>query len=152
MADLGTFDANTVEPTGAFELLPDGWYEAMIVESEMKPTAKKNGERLALTLQIVSGPYENRKLWDGLNLKNPSEKAVQIARRTLSAICRAVGVLTPKDSSELHNLPMLVKVGHGENENGEPWNEVNGYKAKEGPKPSLPPAAPPGGLAPWGKK
>jgi len=35
---------------------------------------------------------------------------VKIARAELSAVCRAVGVLTPRDSTELHNLPLVVRV------------------------------------------
>ena len=33
---------------------------------------------------------------------------MKIAHGELSAICRAVGVMQPKDSIELHNLPLLV--------------------------------------------
>jgi hypothetical protein len=51
--------------------------------------------------------HRNGVIWSRLNLDNP--KAVEIARRDLSAICRAVGVLTPGDSSELHDLPLVLE-------------------------------------------
>ena len=35
---------------------------------------------------------------------------MKIARAELSAICRAVGVLAPNDSTELHNLPLVIHV------------------------------------------
>lgn len=109
MADLNGFDANTVEPA-SFDVIPAGSYEAVITESEMKPTTT-GGEMLVLSLQILNGEHQNRKVWDRLNLKNKNDTAVQIAKGTLSSICRAVGVMTPKDSSELHNKPMLIKLG-----------------------------------------
>lgn len=131
----GWFNANEVEPNQAFDLIPDGWVEAVISESEKKPTAKGDGKYLKLTLTIVDERYPNRLLWDNLNLENPNQKTVQIARGTLSAICRATGVLVLRDpsGSELHNLPMLVKVGHEERNDrpGEWKNVVKGYKAKD---------------------
>lgn len=163
MANLGDFDASTVEPNQAFDLIPDGWIEAMIVESETKATAAGTGEYLKLKLAILDTRYPNRFLWDNLNLKNPNEKTVQIARGTLSAICRAVNVLKPRDSSQLHNLPMLIKVGHEvRKDTQEMQNKVKGYKAKEStvaptlsqaqsvPTPAPTPAA--AGSAPWTKK
>lgn len=132
MADLTKvfgeqFDANEVEPTGTFEALPAGEYEVAIIDSEMKATAKGNGEYLQLELEVVKGPHANRKLWDRLNLHNPNADAVKIARGTLSAICRAVGVLTPSDSSELYGRPLLAVVGQYEFE-GRLRNDVKGYK------------------------
>ena len=109
MADLHGFDANTVQPT-SFDVLPAGEYDAVIVASSMEPTSNGQGKYLKLELQVLNGPYQNRKLFDNLNLENANAKAVEIARGTLSAVCRAVGVLTPKDSSELHDKPMRVKV------------------------------------------
>ncbi len=80
----------------SFDVVPAGEYEAVITDSEMKSTLAGTGRYLNLTLQILNGPCQNRKVFDKLNLDNPSDKAVQIARGTLSAICRAVGVLTPR--------------------------------------------------------
>ena len=54
--------------------------------------------------------FKGRNLWARLNLDNPNEIAVKIARAELSALCRAVGVLEPKDSVELHNLPLVISV------------------------------------------
>ena len=35
---------------------------------------------------------------------------MQIAKAELSAICRAVGVLAPNDSTDLHDLPLVIHV------------------------------------------
>ena len=159
----GGFDANQVEPNGVFEAVPVDWYEVMIVESETKPTKAEDGHYLELKQQIVSGPFEGRFLWDRLNLDNPSPQAVQIARGTLSSICRSVGVLTPKDSQELHNLPMLARVTQ-KMYDGEMRNEIKGYKAKgavekapqlsqaQAQAPAKAPATATKKAAPWGAK
>ena len=130
MANLSGFNAAEVEPNVGFELVPSGDYEAVIVASEMKPT-KKGGEYLDFMLQIINGPHQNRKLFDKLNLVNVNPTAVTIAKGTLSAICRAVDILTPNDSSDLHNKPVRVSVGIRKREdNGEMENHIKSYKAR----------------------
>jgi hypothetical protein len=132
MADLRGFDANTVEPSAEFDPLPPGKYLAIIVETDLKPTQSGNGNYLELTFEILEGQYKGRKVWARLNLDNPSEQAVKIARSELSAICRAVGVMTPNDSVELHNLPLVITVRcKKRKDTGEIANEVKGYEKKE---------------------
>jgi hypothetical protein len=130
MGNLSGFDANTVEPN-QFDVIPAGEYEATIVKSQMKPTKDGQGSYLELELQVLNGQYQNRKLFDRLNLKNASAKAVQIAQGTLSAICRSVGVLTPNDSSELHNKPLRVKVKVTKDEQYGDKNEIVAYKPRQ---------------------
>lgn len=132
MADLNGFDARTVEPNTAFEAIPVGKYIAAITESEMKPTKAGTGSYLQLTFTVLDGDYKNRVLWARLNLHNPNATAVKIARSELSAICQAVGVLSPKDSAELHNLPLVITVKLKKREDtGDLTNEIKGYASKE---------------------
>jgi len=131
MANLNGFDANQVEPTTSFEPIPAGRYLAAITESEMKPTKSGNGNYLQLTFTIVQGEHKNRVLWARLNLNNPNATAVKIARGELSAICRAVGVMQPKDSVELHNIPLVIVVKLKKRQDtGELTNEIKGYESK----------------------
>lgn len=131
MANLGTFNANEVEPTTSFEPLPAGKYLAAITESEMKPTKSGGGSYLQLTFTILDGEYKNRVVWARLNLNNPNATAVKIARSELSAICHAVGVMQPRDSVELHNLPLLITVKCKKREDtGELTNELKGFEPK----------------------
>lgn len=132
MADLNGFNASNVEPNADFDPIPAGKYLAVITASEMKPTKNNNGHFLELTFQVIEGQYKNRLLWSRLNLDNPSPQAVQIARGELSAICRAIGVMQPKDSAELHNLPLMVTVKCKNREDtGDVVNEIKGYAKKE---------------------
>ena len=132
MANLTGFDANNVDPATDFEPIPAGKYVAIITDSEMKPTKSGSGHYLELTFQVIDGPFKNRLLWSRLNLDNPNAQAVQIAQGELSAICRAIGVMQPKDSIELHNLPLLITVKCKKREDtGDVTNEIRGYAKKE---------------------
>lgn len=139
------FDARTVEPQAKPDPIPAGMYEAVIIDSEWKATKAGTGKYLNLTFEIAEHhhPYGRRKVWARLNLENRSDEAVGIARAQLSAICRAVNVLTPKDSSELHNRPLLVKVVLKPDDSGGLQNEIKGFE----PRKQAPPAAP---VVPYG--
>ena len=131
MATLN-FNANEVEPNVPFEPLPAGNYLAEITASEMKATKSGNGSYLELEFTVVDGPHKGQKTWDRLCLDHPNPKTVRIARGSLSAICRAVGTLQPMDSTELHNLPLIVKVKcKTRDDNGEITNEIKGYAKRE---------------------
>ena len=144
MANIGNFNANEVEPTVAFEPLPAGKYLAAITASEVKNTKKGDGNYLELEFTVLEGPCKGRKVWDRLCINHPKDVTQKIARGNLSAICRAVGVMQPKDSVELHNLPLVITIKCKKREdNGELANEVKGYAKKNSPPPqaaSNPPA------------
>ena len=132
MADLGSFNANNVDPASDFEPIPAGKYLAVIAASEMKQTKNGDGHYLELQFQLVDGPYKNRILWSRLNLENPNPLAVQIARGQLSAICRSVGVMQPRDSVELHGLPLVITVKcKTRDDTGDITNEIRGYARKD---------------------
>lgn len=132
MVSLGNFDANQVEPSTTFDPIPAGKYLAAIVNSEMKATKAGTGQYLELTFQVVDGQFKGRQLWARLNLNNSNQQTVKIARGELSAICRAVGIMTPNDSAELHNLPLIIAVRcKKRTDTGEIVNEVRGYAKRE---------------------
>lgn len=154
MASLAGFNAAEVAPND-FGTIPPGEYEACIVASEMKTTKNGDGQYLNLEIQIISGQYQNRKLFEKLNLVNKSEQTVQIAKGTLSSICRAVGIMTPNDSSDLHNKPFRISVGTKKSDyNGDMENKIKGFKPRSaGPAPAnstLSSSTPAGGM-PWNK-
>lgn len=136
MAQLN-FDATQVEPTQAFELLPAGTYAAFITESDFTPTKNGSGSYLKLKFQIIEGDHTGRVLFTNLNLDNPNKTAVEIAQRDLSAICHAVGVLQASDSQQLHDRPMMIKIGIQPARNGyEASNQIKGYEAYGSPTPA----------------
>src|SRR4051794_7312129 len=111
MAFLGsTFDATQVEPNTAFEVIPAGKYHVQIVKSEMRDTKSGNGQFLWMELSIMDGPHANKRLFERLNLVNQNEQAVEIAQRTLSAICHATGQMSVSDSEQLHHRSLIASV------------------------------------------
>jgi hypothetical protein len=124
------FNAANVKPREDAEVLPPGDYVAMITNSEMRETKDGSGQYLWLEMDITEGEHQGRKIWDRLNLVNRNAKAVEIAERTLSSICHAVGKLNVQDSEELHGCTLVakIKVRPGQGDYG-PSNEVANYRA-----------------------
>jgi hypothetical protein len=151
MASLNNFDANSVDPSVALDPIPAGRYIAAITDSEMKPTKAGGGNYLQLTFQILEGEHTGRLVWARLNLENANPTTVKIARAELSAVCRAVNVLRPRDSVELHNIPVEIRVGlKKRDDNGEFANVIKSYAGK-GVNGGVGPGGPvsPGGTPPW---
>ena len=146
---LDGFNASEVEPQGTFEVIPAGRYVAVIIESVTKENSAKTGSFLEMVFQIIEGPNEGRKLWARLNLKHPNETAVKIARAQLSSICRATGKMTPRDSAELHDIPLVIAVRVQKREDtGDMTNDISGYFKKEEGQAAASPQAQ-GKKAPW---
>ena len=130
--NLAGFDATNVKPDVGFDPIPEGKYPCAIVASAFESTKDGTGQMLKLELEVVDGQHKGRKVFARLNLKNKSDEAVRIAQAQLSAICHALGILKPKDSSELHNRPMLVTIKLRKREdNGELVNEVKAFAKLE---------------------
>lgn len=157
------FDASTVAPSEAREVIPAGKYLAQIISSEMRDTKAGDGSYLAMELEILDGEHQGRKLFERLNLNNPNATAVEIAHRTLSAICHATGQMQVADSEQLHFKPLVatVKVRPPRGEYG-PSNEIGGYAPASGAAPravtpaakpaaSATAAAKPAGSMPWNR-
>jgi hypothetical protein len=154
------FDATGIEPTTGYDVLPAGKYRAQIVESEMRVTRNGMGQFLWLMLDIIEGQYQGRKLFDQLNLVNSNPQTVEIAQRTLSAICHATGKLQVNDSIDLHLVPMTIQVGVKPPKDGYSEKNTIRYLVPEktapaapayqaAPAATQPPAAP--AAAPWNR-
>jgi len=101
------------EDPQSFDDLPAGEYAVMIVGSEQKDTADRTGQFISLEHLIIEGQFKGRKLFNNLNLWNRNETAVKMARGTLESICRAQSrIEAVGDTTELHNIPMIVKVSY----------------------------------------
>jgi len=154
-----SFDATSIEPTTAYELLPAGTYRAQIVESEMRVTKNGMGQFLWLMIDILEGEQQGRKIFDQLNLVNPNPTTVEIAQRTLSAICHATGRMHVSDSEELHLIPMTIQVkirppknGYGESNAIAYLPPDKGAASTARVAPSVSSAPPKMAAAPWNKK
>ena len=139
------FDATKYEPQRAFDLLPDGDYPVVIVRSDFKPNSKGTGRFIELEMAIQGGQYNNQRVFERLNVENPSQQTVDIANRTLTSICCVTGVLHLEDLQQLHNRPFVAivrQVPRGdqkhlpEEERGKS-NAVKGYRNADGSNPGF---------------
>ena len=156
MAQLN-FSAEGIDIRSNYEAIPAGDYESMVTASEMKSTKDGTGQYLELTVEIQSGQFQGRRLFDRLNLSNRNPKAVEIAQKQLAQLCHATGVLQVQDSQQLHNRPIVMKVAVRNDLERGPSNEIKGYKAKGTTQQAAPfqapraaaPAAPAAAPLPW---
>lgn len=126
--DLSKYDLKNAKAND-FDALPAGEYKVVVIEMKEKPTKDGGGVRMEVKLQVCSGQYQNRTLFDGLNVVNKSAQAQAIGRGQLKALCVACGKEDPKTTEELYGKPIIAKVKVGKDQNGNPRNEIAGYKA-----------------------
>lgn len=126
------------------ELVPPGRYRARIVASEMKTTTKGDGQYLQLTWSILGGDFDDKYVWQRLNIVNKSDRAQGIAKRQLKNLMNALNVDELDDSEQLHNQPIDIDVVIEKGTNGfSDKNDVKGFYANiPSPAPAPAPAAP----------
>ncbi len=121
------FDATQVKPLVEYAALPEGQYLVEITQSVSKETKAKDGNYLELEYTVLDGEQKGSLHWDRLCLEHPSAKAVKRANAALSAICYAIGVLSFRDTVELHHIPFLITVRNKTDDTGRTSAEVVGY-------------------------
>ena len=136
-----SFDAtgiDTSDDRGGFEPLPQGKYNAMVIESAVKDS-KAGGQYVELVCQVLDGKHINRKIWHRLNIVNDSPKAENIARKDLAVLMINLG-LPPQmvDTQELHGKPFVMGLKISQRDGYEPSNDVS----FTGPATNQPTAAP----------
>lgn len=139
------FNTDSVEKReNSYELLPAGWYTAQVTESEIVPLKSGNGQALKLTIEVLQDGYRGRKVWARLNVRHTNQQAESISQQQLRELCESIGLARFRDTTELHNKPMQIKVKIRKDETGqyEDQNEVNGFKPAAGGAAPMAAAAP----------
>ena len=136
-----SFDATGIDTSDdrGFEPLPQGKYNAMIIESTVKDTKAGTGQYLELVCQVLDGAHVNRKIWHRLNIVNPNPVAENIGRKDLAVLMSNLG-LPPQmgDTQELHGKPFVMGLKISQRDGYEPSNDVS----FTGPATNQPTAAP----------
>ena len=114
----------------SFEPLPAGDYQMQVIESDIKPT-RTGGEQLVLTLEVLSGPFANRRVWDRLNIKNQNADAQRIAQRALADLCLSVGVTSLRRTEDLHFKPFSARLTIKADKTGQ-YGPSNAVRYKSG--------------------
>ena len=136
-----SFDATGIDTSDdrGFEPLPQGKYNAMIIESTVKDTKAGTGKYIELVCQVLDGAHVNRKIWHRLNIVNPNPQAENIGRKDLAVLMSNLG-LPPQmgDTQELHGKPFVMGLKISQRDGYEPSNDVS----FTGPATNQPTAAP----------
>ena len=157
------FDAGQYEPDAGLAAIPAGTYAAHITNSDKRDNKNGSGWHLWYEFEVREGPYRGRKVFTRFNLGHSNPETVRIANAQHSALCRAVGKMRVTDTTQLHMLPVEIKVTHREaTEQYDASNDIRGYRAIGGGAGAVSPAAQAaqqqspagasGGEAPWGRK
>src|SRR5882672_704834 len=114
MVAITNFDATAIPPSQGGGAHPPGTFPFVIGNTYGQETKTKDGGMLVVQFTTQAGTILNY-----YNLFNPSEKAVEIAKKELSALCHATGVFKlgfeglPMDqwARELRNARGVIEVG-----------------------------------------
>jgi hypothetical protein len=115
-----------------FEPIPDGWYDATIVESSMKDTKAGTGEYIAVRYKIDGPSHQGRALFGNLNVKNPNPKAEEIGRQQLGEIMRAIGLVKVTNTDQLIGGQLSIKIVIKRDQQYGDGNDIKGFKAIAG--------------------
>ena len=150
--DFESFDLD-VEEKQQIDTLPEGWYDAMIENVEVRSTKSGTGAYFAVTYNIIGNNYANRKVWGNVTYKNPNATAENIGRKQLSKMSAAGGLTSlPSDTDELIGLTMSIKVGvTPATDQYAARNEVKDWKSSGGGSPLPKAQETKSNAAPWAK-
>jgi hypothetical protein len=114
-----------------FSLLPEDWYNAQIISSEIKPTKDGGGAYLQLTYKIIDGKHSGRQVIDRLNVHNKNKIAEDIGKRRLNSMLGIMKIEDMKDTQQLHGFPLKIKIIIRKDKTGQysDTNEVKIVKA-----------------------
>jgi len=100
----------TEDKENNFDVIPNGEYIAHVKNSEIRQT-KNGNDMLMLTWEILDGEFKGRLIFENLNLWHPKSQVKAIAQGAMNSICQATGNEQGiKDSSQLHNKAIIIKV------------------------------------------
>jgi hypothetical protein len=139
------FDASQHQDE-SYDPLPAGDYMVWISESSIKQPRNGIGEQLELVMDVMQPEQlAGRKIWSHFTLEAPNPKAVEVGRRILANVCRAVGVMAPLNTEELHSIPFWTRVEVKQLETGKIVNDCKAYwstQSQAPPQPKSKPRAP----------
>ena len=138
---------------GGFKELVPGEYLAQIIDTEISPTKAGTGEKLTLKFEVVEGEFSSTWIYHNLNIANPNPQAVEISKRQLAQICRAVGIDGFQTPDALLGKRCTIVVEMGKANGNYPAKPViKGWKpgAQQAAQPApVRPAAQASGKRPW---
>ena len=141
MAYLGkTYNQEDLPQDDSYDLIPSGWYEATIKEADIKDS-KSGGKYINIQFGITGPHHQGRVVFDLINFINKNAQTVEIAKKQLGSLIRALALARVQDTDELVGGRCSIRIGTSKPSGDFPEerNEVKGYRAIEGAKPAFQP-------------
>lgn len=119
MANLGE-TYNTDDADFDDDLFPQGTYHVQVIENSIEEARSGNGKKLNLTFEVLDGDFQNRRMFESLNIGNVNEQSREIAQRSLRKLAKAVGVQGEFDDADvLMFKSLLIDVAIRKDKNGQ---------------------------------
>jgi hypothetical protein len=143
MTDLSSVQIRDEAPATDYEVMPDGWYGAEIIESETRTSATGN-RYLSLTFQINddrgAAQFIGRRVWHNINLFHEKKTTRVRAEEEFGALVRSLRLVRAgdenakvSDSVELHGIPVDIRLKRKEGQDGYgPKSEIKQYRTSSG--------------------
>lgn len=128
MASIGNAYDPDAKPSAGYTPLPLDDYTLEIVESSYDANKDGDGMVLALKAQIMGGEFDQRPYFIWMDLENDDQDKQNRGQRDFAGLRRAIGILNPQDTEELHFKPFKVTIGtYTQKSTGEPKNTIKKY-------------------------
>lgn len=141
------FDPKSVgSPSTDYGLIKPGWYDVIVNAAKVKRTKSGTGSVLRMEMTIMGGEFDDqefvgRKVWPNINLVNSIQLAEEIGQRDLAALTMACELESLRDTSELidQTLQVRIKIAKSKKEEYGDENSVTAYRASGGGRTAVAP-------------
>lgn len=114
-----------------FELIPEGWYTAVISKAEVKDTKSGSGKYINIQFDITGPSYHGRVVFCRINFMNASNAAQRIGQAQLKKLMLSLGLTSIDDTDQFINgVEIKIKVALIPEQNGySASNDVKDFKS-----------------------
>lgn len=130
MVDLNDLNLDpNVKEQSEYTVIPEGNYNAVIIQDKLVNTKAGTGKLLELKWQIVDGEFKNETIIDRLNIMNQSLEAQKIGQGQLKRICTLCNVVYPPQNTQgLIGKPVSIRIKHETFTSNTTGNELTSMK------------------------
>lgn len=124
------------DPTGGhasegYDALPNGPQVMALVKATVGPTRNDpESVMVSAEFQVMNGNFQGRRVWETYNLKNASDKAMEMGWGNWNALLQACGKLRVSVPDEIYGIPFIGNLGVRKDDPSR--NKINSYKPLNG--------------------
>jgi hypothetical protein len=121
------FDGSSVESAQEFKPMPPGKYPAAIIDAEVGKTLAGH-KKLGITLKVLSGPQQNRQVFENFLLEHTNPEAVKIGAQKLKQLIVAAGIGDKlEEVAQLQGAQVTINTKN-EDKDGKTYTRVSWYE------------------------